>query len=900
MVDVRYPGVFTQEIKAPPRIAGVATTLPAFLVYTKRGPVNDLGFVSNWSDFVRQYGSYYRGSLGPLSMKAYFDTVLGGSAYIVRVIGAGSAIAEQDFNNMGAEGEAAEALSTVDLTTLTLDLSNRKYLKIEVDGAPAGGVDVDLTTAGTSLDTARTLTDIIASINAVFAGLASDSNGFLRLLSPTVGATSNISLYPVTGQDFAATFLGVGFNAATLNQGNYNIILNLDAQGPITIDVTGDLGVGGGYSLVSVLAAINAAASSAWGAAYNSIASDVGGQIQLQSPLTGAASSVEIGDGPAGTGARLEIFGLSEGSGPVSVTGGTGDAINLVMGLTEGSTYSYDGQDTVSPLFKVKAANPGAWGNDISVTTQRYETVLVSPLPSNQDFAIVGSLRDITVGDIVKISDGITSIIVHINGIDIAQNRIDFTGQGTAHATINTTNSKVNSSTTHRKVTTSVAAITATDTTVELDSTKGINVGTRVVFDDKGVNPVTTAVVTSINGNFISFAALGQAVATDAVVSTIHFDLSVFDNGNLLSTFKFLSIESTDAKDFFGKRLSGDSNESIDIELEELTYNLTNFLLSAPEPVVSVKLLGGVDGAAPTDLDWVGSDLNPKSGMYLIEDEPQISVFAAPGVTYTTTLRRFANFAEQINTIMAVADVPLEYDQALEARQFRLLELALDSSYMALYYPWGKTRDPESDNEEALLDIPLSPYVVAAYIATARDENVSVAPANFRLLVLDNLTHFTNNGEQSILNEIGVNVVRFFQGSGITIWGARTLNNEEDGTHYVPVRRLLNFIKASAQVGNRFAVFRPNDPALWNTLKDVNRDFLASLWRQGMLYPSDNIDLALFVKCDEETNPESERKAGRVNIELGVQPQYPAEFVIVKVGQLAGTNGSVEEIIRRI
>ena len=41
---------------------------------------------------------------------------------------------------------------------------------------------------------------------------------------------------------------------------------------------------------------------------------------------------------------------------------------------------------------------------------------------------------------------------------------------------------------------------------------------------------------------------------------------------------------------------------------------------------------------------------------------------------------------------------------------------------------------------------------------------------------------------------------------------------------------------------------------------------------------------ALTTRCDATTNPPFETEQGRVTCVIGVQPPYPAEFVIVRIG----------------
>jgi len=63
-----------------------------------------------------------------------------------------------------------------------------------------------------------------------------------------------------------------------------------------------------------------------------------------------------------------------------------------------------------------------------------------------------------------------------------------------------------------------------------------------------------------------------------------------------------------------------------------------------------------------------------------------------------------------------------------------------------------------------------------------------------------------------------------------------------------------------------------------------------------MLFPSTDATRAYFVKVDEETTTAADRKAGRVNVLIGVNPPFPAEFVIFRVSLFDG-NSAVNEVV---
>lgn len=142
--------------------------------------------------------------------------------------------------------------------------------------------------------------------------------------------------------------------------------------------------------------------------------------------------------------------------------------------------------------------------------------------------------------------------------------------------------------------------------------------------------------------------------------------------------------------------------------------------------------------------------------------------------------------------------------------------------------------------------------------------------------------------EQGVLNKVGANALRSFP-SGFVVWGARTLAGTDDDPSewkYVPVRRFALFLEESLYRGTRWIVFEPNDEPLWANIRKNIRAFMMGLFRQGAFQGS-NPDQAFYVKCDSETTTEADRNLGIVNIEVGFAPLKPAEFVVIRIQQIA-------------
>jgi phage tail sheath protein FI len=148
-----------------------------------------------------------------------------------------------------------------------------------------------------------------------------------------------------------------------------------------------------------------------------------------------------------------------------------------------------------------------------------------------------------------------------------------------------------------------------------------------------------------------------------------------------------------------------------------------------------------------------------------------------------------------------------------------------------------------------------------------------------------------NNDDNGILNPLGINCLRSFPPvGGRVVWGARTLRGADqlaDDYKYVPVRRLALFLEESLRRGTQWVVFEPNDEPLWAQIRLNVGAFMHNLFVQGAFQGKSPKD-AYFVKCDSESTTQNDINLGIVNIVVGYAPLKPAEFVVIKIQQIAG------------
>jgi phage tail sheath protein FI len=208
----------------------------------------------------------------------------------------------------------------------------------------------------------------------------------------------------------------------------------------------------------------------------------------------------------------------------------------------------------------------------------------------------------------------------------------------------------------------------------------------------------------------------------------------------------------------------------------------------------------------------------------------------------------------------------------------------------AIYFPRIKESDP---NLEGQIDtFPPSGMIAGVMARTDAQRGVWKAPAGIdaSLNGVAGLQLEMTDGDNGLLNPLGINCLRSFPVFGRIIWGARTLRGADaaaDEYKYVPVRRFALFLEESLFRGTKWVVFEPNDEPLWSQIRLNVGAFMQDLFRQGA-FQGDTPQKAYFVKCDSETTTQSDIDHGIVNILVGFAPLKPAEFVIIKIQQMAG------------
>ncbi|SDY37812.1 phage tail sheath C-terminal domain-containing protein [Pseudomonas sp. NFIX28] len=224
----------------------------------------------------------------------------------------------------------------------------------------------------------------------------------------------------------------------------------------------------------------------------------------------------------------------------------------------------------------------------------------------------------------------------------------------------------------------------------------------------------------------------------------------------------------------------------------------------------------------------------------------------------------------------------------------------LDASYSpgyaatanaAVYYPWLNATWASSTDVNGVdiyTDIPPSAAVAGVYCSVDRERGVWKAPANVPLQGGVKPKFKVSDIEQGQYNTgMAINMIRQFTGSGVLVWGARTLQ-DSDNWRYVPVRRLFNSAEKDIKKAMAFAVFEPNSQPTWERVRAAIDNYLRKLWQQGGLMGNSEKE-AYYVQVGKDlTMTDEDIKQGRMNVKIGMAAVRPAEFIILSFSQEVG------------
>lgn len=188
---------------------------------------------------------------------------------------------------------------------------------------------------------------------------------------------------------------------------------------------------------------------------------------------------------------------------------------------------------------------------------------------------------------------------------------------------------------------------------------------------------------------------------------------------------------------------------------------------------------------------------------------------------------------------------------------------------------------------QVAMTLPPSPAIAGIYVQTDATRGVHKAPANVGIAAIVGPAVKIDDAKQGQMNidstaGKSVNAIRTLTGRGTVVWGARTLDGNDNEWRYINVRRFFNFVEESVKKASYRFVFEPNDANTWVSIRGMIENFLTLQWRAGALQGA-KPEHAFFVRVGlGQTMTALDILEGRLIVEIGMAAVRPAEFIILR------------------
>ena len=199
---------------------------------------------------------------------------------------------------------------------------------------------------------------------------------------------------------------------------------------------------------------------------------------------------------------------------------------------------------------------------------------------------------------------------------------------------------------------------------------------------------------------------------------------------------------------------------------------------------------------------------------------------------------------------------------------------SFDTSYVATYWPWLKTIDPNSGRQ---VWVPASTMIPGVYAFNDSVAHPWYAPAGTNRGIIPTAIQterILTQGNRDTLYQKNVNAIATFPNAGITVFGQKTLQKRPSALDRVNVRRLLIELKNYiSQVADTF-VFEQNNVITRNNFLSIVNPYLSTVQQQQGL-------TAFKVVMDETNNPPSVVDQNQLIGQIYLQPTRTVEFIIL-------------------
>jgi len=255
-------------------------------------------------------------------------------------------------------------------------------------------------------------------------------------------------------------------------------------------------------------------------------------------------------------------------------------------------------------------------------------------------------------------------------------------------------------------------------------------------------------------------------------------------------------------------------------------------------------------------------------------DEYAYNVIAVPGLTYGNAngkaqLTNLINNTQNRGDAIAVIDTELYGGTVASSTN---TANSVDTSYAATYWPWIQTVDPITGE---FTWVPASTMIPSVYVQNDTIAAPWFAPAGLNRGGILNAVRAEKKLTQTDRNNLyqnKVNPIATFPGTGVVVYGQKTLQTKSSALDRVNVRRLLIALKTRiSEIANNL-VFEQNTIATRQNFVAAVNPYLQSVQQQQGLY-------AFKVIMDDSNNNAETIDRNQLIGQIYLQPTKTAEFI---------------------
>ena len=255
-------------------------------------------------------------------------------------------------------------------------------------------------------------------------------------------------------------------------------------------------------------------------------------------------------------------------------------------------------------------------------------------------------------------------------------------------------------------------------------------------------------------------------------------------------------------------------------------------------------------------------------------DEYDINLLALPGVVHSMHSSVTNHAIDKIED-RADAFFIMDGSHYSASVQTAISDVAaVDSNYVATYYPWVKIVDSVKGKPTWVPPSVVLPGVYAQNDAIGQEW---FAPAGLNRGGLSEVTEAKTrltNLERDDLYENRINPIATFPGQGVVVFGQKTLQGKPSALDRVNVRRLLINLRKFIASSSRFLVFEQNTSALRTRFLNIVNPYLEQVQANSGLS-------AFRIVMDETNNTPDVVDRNQLVGQIFIQPTKTAEFIVL-------------------